>query len=1313
MQLHDTKLRARWQELAGWFKTNCSTREFDGLSIERSIEKYHRLPDQVLDAVKKNKWLATTVPQSEHGLGWHKAEYYILNSAAGSFGDASIDLLIMASTSIGTTPILLGLDDELPRVHEELAPLAEDEKKLGEIKERLGKIVATLGSPNPAWIKKEYEAVMQLVDKRIRKTRVVKYLGANFLRAFYGAGIAGKRGDFGGFIANLKQANELFDKVMPDVHAALAELPRRERCHKLFLRYLGHGAVSAFALTEPTAGSDSGGVKTTATLHAAKLQRLPDGRHSFVLSEGDAASVRYLIDADRIAFTDQGIAYRTPDNEIAEIKYDAYDYGTDQGVRYYRYQGNRCEFHDIGQVRQSDQGANYEFYLLTGAKMWITNGSIATQFCLYAQTTEGVTGFMVDRHSEGLKVGADEKKTGQRGSPTNEISIDNARVPREAVIGYEGHGQVNALETLNVGRCGLAVVSGALMRKLMQEAVLAIPASSERDRLLGEAAAVLFGSESLAYYLVGLFDRPHESVRMESAIAKFVCSEDIHELLTLVERAFGPLGQTEKYLLEKARRDSRILTIYEGTNEVQRFLIVKDLIALAADWPELSGAAGPLVSWKNKLRAKVKAAASLLGDAAWADAMLQPALFPLAEMAGEILKLECVLYRLAWLRDHETALSAASPGYALSMIRAGERAAERALSRLGSLDQKYAAAEELVKESLDAPEVRAADAVLDRLSEKPATPVFSPGSVQARFRILAIIRPVADCAPTPRISDGILREVLWQPDPCDLSGLMQVLDLKERSGSNVIVDVLMPGGPEHEAILRTVAGTRADDLHRLPLDPAAGPQSLVKTVKGLEALYPYNLIITGADCQDGDQSLGAYLAGALKRVHYRREQIIAKPDNTGLEHIALPAVVSITSASRLEEMPVWQAIESSFVKIKVMEPAKKQAPAQIRFELPEAKQAETRTITDASGAAGFLKLSAASASASLAPAYTGDVPAGTLSGEDAVWAFLDPQQPRSNVAVLRATKHVAGLVGRQTRAILCAPRDSWPQLLGLARANGCDHAFCVDTQQGRLSKIGKGTAVRSVLKTASGAIILAGSEWVGTFGYEAGGTETAERRIQLSSGVTEIASKNGGLVLSAPVYKNKLMRKERFEKDSLLVTIAAEAEFPAPARSAGFTAATLDLALSADWIMPLPPVAAPTLAEADVIIDLGYGVRNEEGMKLARELKETLEGMGLAPLFGATRKVTQDLKLLPLEAQIGQTGVRVNPKLIIALGISGAPQHVDYLGTRADILCLNKDREAPLMKLNQTRPAPRVHPIAGDLFATVRQIIDELRKTEK
>ncbi len=1314
MQFRDGKLSARWTDLSEWFKRNCRDKQFNGLTIERFIEKNHRLPDEVIAAVKENRWLATYIPQQLDGLGWRKAEYYILNSAAGSFGDASIDLLIMASTSIGTTPILLGLEDELPRVREELAPLDGDERKLGEIGSRLGKIIKTLSNPDPAWIKKEYEAVMKLVDDRIRRTRVVKYLAANFVRSFYGAGIAGRRGDFGGFISNLKHAKDLFAKLSPDVHAALEELPRRERCHKLFLRYLGHGAVSAFALTEPTAGSDSGGVKTTAKILTAELTQLDDGRYSYYLNDNDEKSLRYLIDADRVVFEEHGIAYRTTDKETAAIRYDRYDYSTDQGVRYYIHRGRECEFHDIGQVRKSDAGLVYEYYSLTGAKMWITNGSIATQFCLYAQTPEGVTGFMVDRHSEGLKVGADEKKTGQRGSPTNEISIDSMRVPREAVIGYEGHGQVNALETLNVGRCGLAVVSGALMRKLMQEAFAAVPASRERDGLLGEAAAVLFGSESLAYYLIGLFDRPHESVRMESAIAKYACSEDIHELISLVERAFGPTGQTEKHLLEKARRDSRILTIYEGTNEVQRFLIVKDLISMASSWPEISEQQGDrtsrtLATWKNRLRKHVRDAAALLGDACWSDVMLQPSMFLLAEMAGELLRLECISYRSEWLDSRRSSLSRGRPDYVPAMLAAARRAADRTAARLERIDAKYASRWEQVRNNIDMPEVRAADAALDHMGEKPSRDSESTVAVRTPVRILSIVRPVADLSPQPRIVNGEICELVWRLNPGDAAGLRQALALKEASNVAVVVDVLMPGGLEHDGLLRMAAGDRADRLFRLDIDPASGPEAYTKVVRDLENLRQYDLILSSAECLNGDHGIGAYLAGSLKRPHYLQERIEGNPDGTGLSHVVLPALVSIASSASGSQMTMTEIVGSAFSRIEAVEPAGKTVPAPSHFDLPVGKKQVTKVIADPIQAAEYLKAFAASASKASAQEYKGGFTQGALMYGSAVWAVLDPQSQKSNLAALRAASLAADLTNRKAFAVIPAPREMWPGLLGLAQGNGCEQAFCVDTQKGRLSNDGKLRLARSVWKTSDMVMIFAGAAWADSLAYVAGEAESFGSMIPVYSEVMGMnKSGTGALTISLPAYAGRVVRNHVMSGGCGFVTVAPEADFPEPAGRTVFRATALDFSITPDWIEPLPPVAAPSLSQADVIIDLGYGIKDPAGFELAQDLRRKLEALGLAPMFGATRKVTQDLKLLPLDAQIGQTGVRVNPRLIIALGISGAPQHIDYIGARADILCFNKDTEAPLMNLNQTRPAPRVHPIAGDLFITVKELIEKL-----
>src|SRR5262249_11174575 len=150
------------------------------------------------------------------------------------------------------------------------------------------------------------------------------------------------------------------------------------------------------------------------------------------------------------------------------------------------------------------------------------------------RTTEGPTGFLVDRHAEGLIVGRDEEKMGQRGSPTNEISLNGVRVPRENVIGIEGRGQVNALETLNVGRTGLCISATAMIAKILDQTCAfakqrRLDGHPHVQQIVGMMAAELFATESIAYELVGRFDHHGtKSVRTESAIGKYYTSEALH-----------------------------------------------------------------------------------------------------------------------------------------------------------------------------------------------------------------------------------------------------------------------------------------------------------------------------------------------------------------------------------------------------------------------------------------------------------------------------------------------------------------------------------------------------------------------------------------------------------------------------------------------------------------------------------------------------------------------------------------------------------------------------------------------------------------
>jgi electron transfer flavoprotein alpha subunit len=138
------------------------------------------------------------------------------------------------------------------------------------------------------------------------------------------------------------------------------------------------------------------------------------------------------------------------------------------------------------------------------------------------------------------------------------------------------------------------------------------------------------------------------------------------------------------------------------------------------------------------------------------------------------------------------------------------------------------------------------------------------------------------------------------------------------------------------------------------------------------------------------------------------------------------------------------------------------------------------------------------------------------------------------------------------------------------------------------------------------------------------------------------------------------------------------------------------------------------LSEADFIIDVGFGIGGADGFEqVVLPLEQLLRKIGVPNVtLAASRKVTDELRLLPPSQQIGQTGSAVNPTVLLAIGISGAPQHLNYIGPRATILAFNRDPEAPLMTLNRRQPRPRVFPIVGDIFETVPAFAAALGETE-
>jgi alkylation response protein AidB-like acyl-CoA dehydrogenase len=239
-------------------------------------------------------------------------------------------------------------------------------------------------------------------------------------------------------------------------------------------------------------------------------------------------------------------------------------------------------------VREGDS------YIITGNKIFITNGSYASTYVVMAKTepdkgNKGISAFIVERAMKGVSVGKKENKLGMRASDTVAMMFDEVRVPKENLIGNEGEGFSQALVVLDSGRIGIAALSVGLAQGALDAAV---KYSKERQAFgkkisefqgiqfkLADMATEIQGSRLLSYR-AAIAKQNGEAINLIAAQAKLFASETAVRAANEAVQIHGGYGYIKDFPVEKFYRDAKLLTIGEGTSEVQKLVIAKNLLAV-------------------------------------------------------------------------------------------------------------------------------------------------------------------------------------------------------------------------------------------------------------------------------------------------------------------------------------------------------------------------------------------------------------------------------------------------------------------------------------------------------------------------------------------------------------------------------------------------------------------------------------------------------------------------------------------------------------------------------------------------------------
>lgn len=226
-------------------------------------------------------------------------------------------------------------------------------------------------------------------------------------------------------------------------------------------------------------------------------------------------------------------------------------------------------------------------WVINGEKLWITNGGLANIISLFARTGKGISLFVVETERDGFKAGPPEKKMGIKGSMTNALSFENVRIPKDNLIGTEGRGFVYAMRTLDAGRLGLGAACLGASKELLE---LSTRYSKERIQfdhpisqfqaiqfMLAEMAVMIYNMESIVYRTAADYELGKDISR-QSAMVKLYCSESLDKIADCAVQIHGGMGYSQELSIERMYRDSRINRIFEGTNEIQKGIIAREVI---------------------------------------------------------------------------------------------------------------------------------------------------------------------------------------------------------------------------------------------------------------------------------------------------------------------------------------------------------------------------------------------------------------------------------------------------------------------------------------------------------------------------------------------------------------------------------------------------------------------------------------------------------------------------------------------------------------------------------------------------------------